>query len=229
MNAVISKKRNYRNLIVLLNRMNQMINIKDYSGVLHASASILETVAKEVLRAEKHIQNKTFNSLLDEYKKKSILSSDLFEMARKIYIKRNKEPLSGHGSLGESSILKDEAIIIFYVTMMIINIEFNVNIPADTELMFNSPFFNEHYETTNNSNDAKYWIPFVADGEIDNHQYFDITLYKMYKLYYDISTEEQFIVNDKGNHAYLLAGFPGFFVKVKEGQGEEFEQETYTT
>ncbi|MDD4102910.1 MAG: hypothetical protein PHU80_09830, partial [Kiritimatiellae bacterium] len=56
------------NIRVLVRRMDTALNAGDFAGVLHASASIFETLAKIVV-AQPTLENKTLKSFFDRYRK----------------------------------------------------------------------------------------------------------------------------------------------------------------
>ena len=67
----------------------ELLLIKDdYSGVLHTSASIFETLAKIVINIPT-IEDQTFKSFFERYKKDSQLPEELLKLALEIYDKRN--------------------------------------------------------------------------------------------------------------------------------------------
>ncbi|MNB93517.1 hypothetical protein D3C75_406510 [compost metagenome] len=203
------KVSNYNNYIVLLSRMETLLQHNDFSGVLHTSASIIETIAKDVLKSNSNIRNKSLGSFIDSYKKKSNLSAELFDVVKKIYERRNIEPLSGHGSIETSNISKEEALIVYEVTKMIINIEFNITIPKDSEIQFNSPFFQSEYTDAESIEESILWLA----GEDENSKYFDITPFRVYAIIYIKYEEEYYIMNDKGGLTHPFPVHNGYLLK----------------
>lgn len=110
------------NIKRLIKRMDTLYNDEDFSGVLHSSASIFEVLAKDVI-SNPNIENKSLGSFFDSYKKRSSLSEPVLDMIKSIYIKRNTEPLAGHGQTAEPSITKEEAVIIIEMTKTFIRME----------------------------------------------------------------------------------------------------------
>ncbi|MEK4705843.1 hypothetical protein [Bacillus sp. FSL H8-0512] len=112
----------HENIRSLIQRMKKMMSEDDYAGVLHAAASIAETLAKEVVQ-NPTIADKSLGSFIGLYKKKTNLPEGFIDYINYIYKKRNSEPLSGHGSLKEPTITKEEAIIISEMTKAFVLIE----------------------------------------------------------------------------------------------------------
>ncbi|WP_144533983.1 hypothetical protein [Bacillus pumilus] len=100
-------------------RMNLLLGENDYTGVLAASANILETLAKDVLK-NPVIDDKSFGSFFDSYKKNSTLPPEFIDYIHSIYKRRNSEPLSGHGSTKTPTITEREAIVISELTKMFV-------------------------------------------------------------------------------------------------------------
>lgn len=112
----------HQNIKILLGRMDRDLVAKDYSGVLHSSASIFETLAKETVKLPT-IQNQSLGAFFDRFRKDANLPDEIADYILKIYKKRNAEPLAGHGSLDPSTIDKREAIILAEITKAIIRIQ----------------------------------------------------------------------------------------------------------
>lgn len=110
------------NIQILLRRMDRDLAAKDYSGVLHSSASIFETLAKETVKLPT-IQNQTLAAFFDRFKKDVNLPDEIADYILKVYKKRNTEPLAGHGSLDSSTVDKKDAIAIAELTKAIIRIQ----------------------------------------------------------------------------------------------------------
>jgi hypothetical protein len=85
------------NIRILFARMDRALEDKDTSGVLHASATIFETMAKIIVNRPT-IENQTLKSFFERYKIDSNLPVPLLDYILSIYEKRNIEPLAGHGS-----------------------------------------------------------------------------------------------------------------------------------
>lgn len=110
------------NIRLLVSRMDSSLEADDYSGVLHSSASVFETMAKDVVGIPT-IQDKTLKSFFERYKLDSKLPEPILEFILDTYDKRNVTPLAGHGSLEEPDIDKKQAIILSELTKTIIRIE----------------------------------------------------------------------------------------------------------
>jgi hypothetical protein len=110
------------NIRLLVSRMESSLDKDDYSGVLHSSASIFETMAKDIVGIST-IQDKTLKSFFDRYKLDSNLPESILDFILDTYDKRNVTPLAGHGSLEEPNITKEQAIILSEMTKSIVRIE----------------------------------------------------------------------------------------------------------
>jgi len=111
------------NIRVLVHRMELSLDNKDYAGVLHASASIFETLAKDVVGIPT-IQNQTLKSFFARYEKDSRLPKKLRQKILSVYEARNTTPLAGHGSLSTPSISQKDAITLSELTKAIVRIEY---------------------------------------------------------------------------------------------------------
>jgi hypothetical protein len=110
------------NIRILVRRMDVLLENQDYAGVLHASASVFETLAKDVI-AIPSIQNETLASFFDRYKKESLLPEPVLNYILSIYRRRNVEPLAGHGSLSPPIIAKEEATLLSHLTKAFVQTE----------------------------------------------------------------------------------------------------------
>jgi hypothetical protein len=118
-------KEHYRhpNIIVLLERMDDALLRSDYAGVLHASASVFETVAKEIVGIPT-VQDKTLKQFFDRYKNDSSLPPEILNYIKSVYEKRNTTPLAGHGSIQIPTLSKRDAIVLSELTKAFVNIEY---------------------------------------------------------------------------------------------------------
>ena len=116
------------NIRKLVDRMENALGDKDYPAVLHSSASIFETLAKDVVNLPS-VQNETLASFFDRYRKDSELPSAVLDYILSIYKRRNTEPLAGHGSTTEPSITSQEAIILCEMTKTFVRIERQLSMP----------------------------------------------------------------------------------------------------
>jgi len=110
------------NIRVLVQRMESSLGQGDYAGVLHSSASIFETLAKDVL-ALPSVEDKTLASFFDRYKKESQLPEPVLNFILETYKRRNTEPLAGHGQLKEPTVTKEQAVVLSEMTKAFVRIE----------------------------------------------------------------------------------------------------------
>jgi|GEM_PF-626892 len=110
------------NVRKLVARMDAAFSQKDYAGVLHASASIFETLAKDVIQ-NPAVNDKTLGSFFAGYKKKSLLPEPILNYMHDVYNNRNKEPLAGHGSLSEPTVSAEDAVVLCEMTKTIVRME----------------------------------------------------------------------------------------------------------
>ena len=61
-----------------MNRMDSDLSRGDYAGVLHCSASIFETMAKDIVGIPT-VQNQTLKSFFDRYRKDSALPQEILD------------------------------------------------------------------------------------------------------------------------------------------------------
>jgi len=115
----------HSNVIVLISRMEQCLECGDPSGVLHASANILETTAKDIVGTDK-IVNQTLGSFIEKYKKESALPEEIKNVVGSIYNLRSKMPLSGHGSINTPNINMQDAIVIAAATKFVVEVEYRI-------------------------------------------------------------------------------------------------------
>lgn len=110
------------NVRKLVARMDAAVTAKDFPGVLHASASVFETLAKDVMQ-NPGVNNQTLASFFDGYRKKSLLPDPLLDYMLQVYKDRNVTPLAGHGSLTAPAITAEEAVTLAELTKTIVRIE----------------------------------------------------------------------------------------------------------
>jgi putative lipoic acid-binding regulatory protein len=110
------------NIRLLISRMNSALDSGDNSGVLHASACVFETLAKDIISVES-IQNQTLASFFDRYRNESELPNEILDYILTIYKRRNIEPLAGHGSTQTTSIGNKDAVILAEMTRAFVRIE----------------------------------------------------------------------------------------------------------
>lgn len=113
------------NISILIRRMQNSLRQQDYPGVIHASASIMETLAKDVVGIDS-VQNQTLKSFFERYRKESNLPEELLNYILSIYDFRNTTPLAGHGSKAIPGITKKQAVVLFEITLAIVRIEYQL-------------------------------------------------------------------------------------------------------
>jgi hypothetical protein len=110
------------NIRVLVQRMDAALEQDDHAGVLHSSASIFETLAKDIV-AISSVQDQTLASFFGRYKKDSRLPEPVLDYMLELYQRRNTEPLAGHGQLKPPTVTKDEAVVLTEMTKAFVRIE----------------------------------------------------------------------------------------------------------
>ena len=113
------------NIQVLIDRMDDTLRRDDYPGVLHSSASIFETLAKDVIGIPS-IQGQTLKSFFERYRKDSALPSEILDYILNIYESRSTTPLAGHGSTRTPSISRKAAISLSEMTKAFVRIEYKL-------------------------------------------------------------------------------------------------------
>ncbi len=116
------------NVRILIDRMETALEAKDYAAVLHASASVFETIAKQVVGITA-VQDQTLKSFFERYAKDSNLPKELQDRVIATYEARNKTPLAGHGSLKTPNITRQDAITLSELTKAIVRIEYRLAMP----------------------------------------------------------------------------------------------------
>ncbi|MDK4272956.1 hypothetical protein QPX44_09060 [Corynebacterium pseudodiphtheriticum] len=110
------------NLRQLVDRMDRSIENEDYPNTLSASASVIETISKELL-LDKKVSDQSFGSYAEAYAKRTGLPEPVTGWLREIYNWRNREPLAGHGHTAPPTISKNEAVVIAEFTKAFIRVE----------------------------------------------------------------------------------------------------------
>ncbi len=113
------------NIQILIKRMENSFMSEDYGGVLHSSACIFETMAKDISLLPT-IQNQTLKGFFERYRKDSNLPAPILDYILSIYNKRNTTPLAGHGSTQSHNISKEEALSLSEFTKTIIRIQYKL-------------------------------------------------------------------------------------------------------
>jgi hypothetical protein len=110
------------NIRALVSRMDHALNEDDAAGVLHASASIFETLAKDTLK-NPAVESQPLGSFFGSYRNASKLPTAILDYIHQIYRNRNTEPLAGHGSTTPPGISKEQAVILAEMTKAIVRSE----------------------------------------------------------------------------------------------------------
>lgn len=110
------------NIRLLVLRMESALESGDFSNLLHASASIFETMAKYVINTEA-VQNETLGRIFNMYRTDSKLPDSILDFILDTYKKRNTTPLAGHGSLNVPTITIQEATVLCEMTKAFVKIE----------------------------------------------------------------------------------------------------------
>ncbi|WP_134051619.1 hypothetical protein [Rheinheimera aquimaris] len=113
----------HANVVTLIGRMEQCLENSDPSGVLHAAANILETMAKDIINSSS-IKNQSLGGFIEKFKNESNLPHEIKSVVEGIYKLRNTMPLSGHGSTGTPNMSMHDAIVIAATTKFIVEIEY---------------------------------------------------------------------------------------------------------
>jgi hypothetical protein len=110
------------NVRKLVARMEKSLTDKDFAAVLHSSASIFETLAKDVME-NPNVDSQTLASFFDGYRRQSLLPEPVLDYMLRVYKERNVMPLAAHGSLAEPNITAGEAVTLCELTKSIVRIE----------------------------------------------------------------------------------------------------------
>ena len=110
------------NIRLLVERMETVFGKKDYAGVLHASATVFETLAKLVFD-NPAVEDQTLAAMFDGYRKRSGLPEPLLDYILTTYRRRNSEPLAGHGATKAPSVTAQDAATLVEMTKMCVRLE----------------------------------------------------------------------------------------------------------
>jgi hypothetical protein len=113
------------NIRVLMDRMDDAAARDDRAGILHASASIFETMAKDVVGIQ-NVQDQTLKSFFERYRKESTLPDEILDYILAVYEARNVTPLAGHGSTQVPNLSREEAITLAEMTKAFVKIEYRL-------------------------------------------------------------------------------------------------------
>ncbi len=115
-------EKDHPNIRFLAERMQREFDAGDFSAVVHSAGSIFETLAKDVVGIPS-VQDQSLGGFFDRYCKDSKLPSQFLDYIKAIFDRRNTEPLSGHGSLVEPTVNKEEAAVIIETSKAVVRIE----------------------------------------------------------------------------------------------------------
>lgn len=116
------------NIRLLVDRMEVAVKTSDHSALLHASASVFETLAKQVVGIPT-VQTQTLKSFFDRYRKDSGLPTAILDYVLDLYDQRNVTPLSGHGSLAPPpNFTATEATTLVEMTKAFVTIEYRLKL-----------------------------------------------------------------------------------------------------
>jgi hypothetical protein len=93
--------------------------------LLHASASIFETMAKDVVDIQT-VQDQTLKSFFDRYRKNSTLPDAILDYILAVYEARNVTPLAGHGSTQLPNLSREQAVTLTEMTKAFVRIEYRL-------------------------------------------------------------------------------------------------------
>lgn len=110
------------NLRTLVDRMDRSVDSKDYAAALSNCALAIEVISKETM-ASSSVDDRSFGSYFEGYKKKNGLPGVVVDWMLEIYKKRTGEPLAGHGQRRSPIITGEEATLIVEMTKVFIRYE----------------------------------------------------------------------------------------------------------
>ena len=110
------------NLRKLVERMDRAVKDKDPSAVLHTAASIIETLAKDVL-ADAKIENQSLGAFFDKYRNVSHLPDAILDYMIDIFKSRNITPLAGHGNTTPPKIKMKQMVPVAELTKAFVRTE----------------------------------------------------------------------------------------------------------
>jgi len=116
------------NIRILVSRMDAQLAGRDYSGVLHSSASIIETLAKDILPDERQ-RDKPLGKFFGKYRTASKLNKKVLDYMEDVYVQRNREPLAGHGSTRKPRLTKADAVVLCEMTKALVRSERQLAVP----------------------------------------------------------------------------------------------------
>lgn len=118
------------NIIVLVKRMDEALKYAldtgDYPPVISASASIFETMAKDIINSAS-IQDESLGGFFEKYRKNSRLPKEILDYILSIYNERSITPLAAHGSTQTPpEISKEQLVTLVEMTKAFIKTEYKL-------------------------------------------------------------------------------------------------------
>ncbi|MER2266105.1 hypothetical protein [Methylobacterium oxalidis] len=110
------------NVRLLVERMEAAFEHRDYAGVLHASATVFETLAKLVF-GDPTVETQSLGGFIAGYRKRSLLPETLLDFIQDTYNRRNREPLAGHGATRPPSVKAADAAVLVEMTKTCVRLE----------------------------------------------------------------------------------------------------------
>ena len=111
------------NIRVLISRAEDARKNNDASGIVHACASIFETLAKDVIGDPK-IENQTLAGFFSKYRTESNLPAPVLDYILDQFKKRNSLPIAGHGStLAPPAMTEMEMVTLIEMTKAFVSVE----------------------------------------------------------------------------------------------------------
>lgn len=115
------------NVGTLFNRIESAMERADYAEVLHASASIFETIMRDVMNIPGN--KMTFDSMMKNgFKEKSGLPEWVTDQMNKIYIDRGRKPIAAHGAVEEPGLTRRDAMEIVEFTKMVVKMQRDIQV-----------------------------------------------------------------------------------------------------
>ncbi len=102
-----------------------MVHSHTFPSVLHASASIFETLAKDIVGTPT-VQNEPLGGFFEKYRNDSLLPAAILDYIHESYKARNITPLAGHGSTETQKITKEESVVLAEMTKAFVKIEYKL-------------------------------------------------------------------------------------------------------
>lgn len=110
------------NVRKLVHRMETALSDNDYTAVLHAAASVFETLAKDLINNPK-VNDQTLGGIFGAFRGASNLPTAVLDYIHQIYKDRNSTPLAGHGSLAQPNLDKATAVVLVEFTKFAVRTE----------------------------------------------------------------------------------------------------------